>query len=165
MIERVENPGAEKYSPAKAIGRLLVEQFEKDPYFYFFSPDETTSNKFDQIFEVEKRAWGVLKQEPWDLPENENGRIIEMLSENVLFSTMLGHIMNGENAMFGSYEAFLPIITSQLLQQIKFIKQSNVVTWRKKIPIVPYNATDVMYFILSVPVLLIITSFCPDAPL
>ena len=103
MIDRVENPGSERFSPAKRIGELLTEEMRRNPAFYFFSPDETTSNKFDQIFEVEKRAWGDLPIENWDLPESENGRIIEMLSENVLFSVMTGHLMNGEPAMMGSY--------------------------------------------------------------
>ena len=97
MIDRVENPGSERFSPAKRIGELLTEEMRRNPAFYFFSPDETTSNKFDQIFEVEKRAWGDLPIENWDLPESENGRIIEMLSENVLFSVMTGHLMNGES--------------------------------------------------------------------
>ena len=122
------------YSPAKKIGELLTAEFKKDPHFYFFSPDETTSNKFDQIFEVSKRAWGDLPIKSWDLPEAADGRIIEMLSENVLFSVMSGHLMNGEKAMMGSYEAFYPIITSQLLQQMKFFKQSREVSWRKPIP-------------------------------
>ncbi len=141
MIKRVENPGAESYSPAERIGELLAQELTKNPRFYFFSPDETTSNKFDKIFEVEKRAWG-LEQRPWDLPESSNGRIVEMLSENVLFSVMTGHLMNGEPAMMGSYEAFLPIVTSQLLQQIKFIKQSKNVTWRKPIPAVNLLSTS-----------------------
>ena len=142
MIDRVENPGTELYSPALRIGELLTEQFEKDPHFYFFSPDETTSNKFDQIYEVEKRAWGELRQEPWDLPEAPNGRIIEMLSENVLFSLMTGHLANNEQAMMGSYEAFYPVITSQLLQQMKFIKQSRRVTWRKPMPAINLLSTS-----------------------
>ena len=82
--------GMKKYSPAKRIGELLTAEFEKDPHFYFFSPDETTSNKFDRVFDVEKRAWGSLRQEEWDLPESVNGRIVEMLSENVLFSIRKG---------------------------------------------------------------------------
>ena len=142
MIERVDNPGTEKFSPAKRIGELLMEEFKKDPHFYFFSPDETTSNKFDQIFEVEKRAWGDLKQQTWDLPEAPDGRIIEMLSENVLFSVLTGHLMNGERAMMGSYEAFYPVITSQLLQQMKFIRQSRMVNWRDKIPAVNLLSTS-----------------------
>ena len=134
MIEHVPEPGKELFSPARKIGELLAEEFRKDPHFYFFSPDETTSNKFDEIFTAAKRAWGDLKQEAWDLPESPDGRIIEMLSENVLFSVMTGHLANGEKAMMGSYEAFYPIITAQVLQQMKFIKQSQGVHWRKPLP-------------------------------
>ena len=129
------------FSPAEAIGELLTEQMVKDPNFYFFSPDETTSNRFDEIFKVEKRAWS-LKTMPWDLPESSSGRIVEMLSENVLFSVMTGHLANGEQAMMGSYEAFFPIITSQLLQQIKFIKQSKLVYWREPMPAVNLLSTS-----------------------
>ena len=142
MIEGVEKPGAEKFSPALKIGQLLADELSNDPHFYFFSPDETTSNKFSEIFEVEKRAWGSLKRESWDLPESANGRIVEMLSENVLFSTMTGHLMNGEKAMMGSYEAFYPIITSQILQQMKFIKQAKSVEWREALPAVNLLSTS-----------------------
>lgn len=142
MIERVDNPGAELYSPALKIGELLTEEFKNNPKFYFFSPDETTSNKFDQIFEVEKRAWGDLPVKTWDLPEAPEGRIVEMLSENVLFSTMTGHLMNQEPAMMGSYEAFFPIITAQLLQQMKFYKQSKNVSWREPLPAVNLLSTS-----------------------
>ena len=142
MIDHVENPGAESFSPAERVGRLLAEQFEKNPYFYFFSPDETTSNRFGAVFETEKRAWGDLPRESWDLPESPNGRIVEMLSENVLFSVMTGHLMNGEQAMMGSYEAFFPIITSQILQHLKFIKQSREVEWRDEMPAVNLLSTS-----------------------
>ena len=142
MIERVDNPGAELFSPALKIGELLTEEFKNNPKFYFFSPDETTSNKFDQIFEVEKRAWGDLPVKTWDLPEAPEGRIVEMLSENVLFSTMTGHLMNQEPAMMGSYEAFFPIITAQLLQQMKFYKQSKNVSWRESLPAVNLLSTS-----------------------
>ena len=142
MINPLEQFGTKRYSSAKRIGELLKTEFEKDPHFYFFSPDETTSNKFDQVFDTEKRAWGNLRQEEWDLPESANGRIIEMLSENVLFSVMTGHLANGEKAMMGSYEAFYPIITAQLLQQMKFIKQSKTVSWRTPMPAVNLLSTS-----------------------
>lgn len=142
MIERVENPGTELYSPARRIGELLTEEFKKNPKFYFFSPDETTSNKLDEIFEVEKRAWGDMPVKTWDLPEAANGRIVEMLSENVLFSVMTGHLMNGESAMMASYEAFFPIITAQVLQQMKFMKQSKLVSWREALPAVNLLSTS-----------------------
>lgn len=142
MIEHVENPGVETFSPAERVGKLLAEEFKKNPNFYFFSPDETTSNRFDAVYEVEKRAWGDLKRETWDLPSGPDGRIIEMLSENVLFSTMTGHLMAGGQAMMGSYEAFYPIITSQILQHLKFIKQSREVSWREELPAVNLLSTS-----------------------
>ena len=135
---------SELYSSAERIGELLKQQFEKDPHFYLFSPDETTSNKFSAVFDVESRAWN-LPTKDLDLPESPDGRIVEMLSENVLFSVMTGHLMNGEQAMMGSYEAFFPIITSQLLQQIKFIKQSKSVLWRKPMPAVNLLSTSVCW--------------------
>ena len=142
MIERVEIPGAENYSPAERVGELLAEQLSKDPRFYFFSPDETTSNRFEMVYGVEKRAWGDLAVKNLDLPESPDGRIIELLSENVLFSVMTGHLMNGERAMMGSYEAFFPVITSQILQHIKFIRQARDVTWRAEIPAVNLLSTS-----------------------
>lgn len=141
MIEHVDNPGVERFSPAERIGTLLAEQLRADPHFYFFSPDETTSNKFSQVYEATERAWS-LPIEEWDLPEDPDGRIIEMLSENVLLSVMTGHLANGEQAMLGSYEAFLPIITAQLLQQMKFMKQARNVTWRKPMPAVNLLSTS-----------------------
>lgn len=120
-------------SPAERIGNLLAQTIQKDPHFYFFSPDETTSNRFDKVFSATSRAWN-LKTATWDLPAKPNGHLIEILSENVLFSVMTGHLMRGEPAMMGSYEAFFPIITSQLLQHLKFLKQSQSIAWRPPIP-------------------------------
>ena len=131
----------QQFSPAKRIGHLLAEELKSNKHFYVFSPDETTSNKIDEVFEVEKRAWN-LPTDSWDLPEDANGRIIEMLSENVLFSTMTGHLMNGEPAMMTSYEAFFPVVTSQILQQIKFFKQCNETPWRPKYPAVNLLSTS-----------------------
>lgn len=144
MIERVDNPGTEKINIAKTFGRLLRERLEKDPRFYFFSPDETTSNRFDEIFQVEKRAWG-LPTEDFDLPSSPDGRIVELLSENALFATLLGHLSNGEPAMMGSYEAFFSVIFSQILQQLKFFKQLESVPWRTPWPAVNLLSTSMCW--------------------
>ena len=134
-------PTDELFSPAEKFGALIADEIKKNPHFYLFSPDETTSNRLDAVFETSERAWN-LPTKSWDLPEDEGGRIVEMLSENVLFSVMTGHIMNGEPAMMTSYEAFFPVITSQLLQQIKFFKQCNQVSWREKYPSVNLLSTS-----------------------
>ena len=144
MIERVENPGTDKINIAKTFGHLLVKRFEKDPRFYLFSPDETTSNRLSEVYDIEKRAW-ALPIEDFDLPESTAGRIVELLSENTLFATMIGHLSNGEQAMMTSYEAFFSIILSQLLQQIKFFKQMDSVEWRKSWPAVNLLSTSMCW--------------------
>lgn len=132
MIDLVEHPGAEKFSPAKRIGAAMASYMLRHPDFYLFSPDETTSNKLDAVYEVTTRAWD-LPQQSWDLPESANGRIVEMLSENALFACMTGHLMNGEPAAMTSYEAFFNIIAAQLMQHLKFLQQSEQVSWRQPI--------------------------------
>lgn len=141
-VSMILDDANKKFSPAEKIGELLARELKGDPYFYFFSPDETTSNRFSAVFDVAKRAWGDLPVEQWDLPEAPDGRIVEMLSENVLFSVMTGHLNNGEQAMMGSYEAFWPIVTSQVLQQMKFIKQAREVIWREPMPAVNMLSTS-----------------------
>lgn len=133
MIDVVDEPGVEKFSPARAIGAAMADYMSKHRDFYLFSPDETTSNKLDAVYEVSSRAWS-LAQEKWDLPEAVDGQIVEMLSENTLFACMVGHLMQGEPAAMTSYEAFFPIITSQILQHIKFLNQCAEADWRPDYP-------------------------------
>ena len=130
MPEFVERPGEELYSSAKRVGEILRAELERDKGLYVFSPDETTSNKIDAVYEATERAW-AMETADWDLPEAARGRIVELLSENALFAVMMGHILgNREPAYFVSYEAFLSVITSQILQQIKFLKQVDETRWR-----------------------------------
>ena len=130
-------------SIAKVFGAKLKNQTEKDPTFYFFSPDETTSNKLDEIYQATSRTWGNrLEKRAWDLPESENGRIVELLSENVLFSLMIGHLLSGESAMMTSYEAFFTIILAQIIQHLKFLEQCEEVAWRPKYPSVNLVSTS-----------------------
>lgn len=133
MIDQVDNPGRDSFSPAKRIGATMAGYMLRHPDFYLFSPDETTSNKLDATYEISARAWS-LPMADWDLPEAANGRIIEMLSENTLFACMVGHLMNGEPAAMTSYESFFTIIASQVMQHVKFLQQSAKVAWRPDIP-------------------------------
>lgn len=133
--ETVAEPGTENHSSAETFGNLIKLTMKHDSDFYLFSPDETTSNKLEAAYAATARAWGVLPKKPWDLPESENGRIIELLSENVLFATMVGHNLgNRKQSIMASYEAFFEIIASQLIQYLKFLSQSETVSWRGKYP-------------------------------
>ncbi|MBQ3409903.1 hypothetical protein IJG66_00895 [Candidatus Saccharibacteria bacterium] len=141
VVDKVENPGAEKNSSARVIGELLCDTLKERPDFYLFSPDETTSNRLEAVFESESRAWALPKKD-FDLPESAEGRIIELLSENTLFACMMGHILSGEPAMMTSYEAFFQIIASQLVQQLKFLKQASEVSWRPSYPAINLLSTS-----------------------
>jgi xylulose-5-phosphate/fructose-6-phosphate phosphoketolase len=100
--------------------------------FYFFSPDETTSNRLATVFEASDRAW-TREIKDWDQHLAPNGRIVEMLSENTLFAALAGHILSGGRGCMTSYESFLPIISSQLDQHLKFLKQSSEIEWRQDV--------------------------------
>ncbi|MBQ2638126.1 hypothetical protein IJF89_00355 [Candidatus Saccharibacteria bacterium] len=143
-VARVEHPGTEKINIAKTFGTLLKDQFAKDPHFYLFSPDETTSNRLATVYDTQSRAWS-LPVKDFDLPSAPDGHIVELLSENTLFATLLGHLSNGEQAMMTSYEAFFSIILSQIFQQIKFYKQMDAVAWRKPWPAVNLLSTSMCW--------------------
>ncbi|MBQ6355199.1 hypothetical protein IJJ18_02145 [Candidatus Saccharibacteria bacterium] len=135
MPTEIKNPGTKRASSAERIGELIAEKMKKDKTFYLFSPDETTSNKLDKAYETgEARAWDAPKK-PYDLPEQGNGRIVELLSENTLFATMVGHILGSrEPAMMTSYESFFNVVTSQIIQHLKFLKQADNAKDRKSYP-------------------------------
>lgn len=138
LPKSVDRPGADNYSIAATFGECLRAEMEKHGDFYFFSPDETTSNRLTKVYEATDRAW-TRAIEPWDTHLAKGGRAIEMLSENVLFATMAGHILSGGRGCMASYEAFLPIISSQLDQHLKFLKQSKEVSWRPR-----YQALNIL---------------------
>lgn len=138
----VLKPGVEKASSAETIGKFLAYVIKNDPDFYLFSPDETTSNKLDMAYLATARAW-ALPRETWDLPESKNGHIVELLSENTLFSVMVGHVLGShKRAMMTSYEAFFEIIAAQVIQYLKFLSQSAEVAWREPAPAVNLLSTS-----------------------
>lgn len=133
LPDRIDRPGSEMGSSAQIFGECLRDEMQKYDDFYFFSPDETTSNRLSAVFESSDRAWQREIKE-WDQHLATDGRIIEMLSENTLFATLAGHILSGGRGCMTSYESFLPIVSSQLDQHIKFLKQSSEIEWRKSVP-------------------------------
>lgn len=137
----ITNPGESFNSSAEMFGELIKYIIKKDSSFYLFSPDETTSNRLQAAYGATSRAW-ALPRKTWDLPESEAGRIIEILSENVLFATLVGHVLSGKQGMMTSYESFFSIITSQIFQYLKFLQQSAEVSWREPVPAINLLSTS-----------------------
>ena len=129
----VKDPGLELTSSAKVFGNCLRDELRTHDDFYFFSPDETTSNRLSAVYEASNRAW-IRDVEAWDKYLSSNGHVIELLSENTLFAVLAGHILSGGRGCMTSYESFLPIVSSQLDQHLKFLKQSREIEWRPRVP-------------------------------
>ncbi len=129
---RIDRPGEENGSSAQAFGEGLRESMYRYEDYYFFSPDETTSNRLAAVYDASDRAW-TRKIEEWDQHLAPNGRVIEMLSENTIFAVLAGHILSGGRGCMTSYESFLPIVSSQLDQHLKFLKQSSEFDWRNDV--------------------------------
>lgn len=57
LPSKIDQPGSELHSLATVFGEGLYDEMKKHEDFYFFSPDETTSNKLAHVFDASDRAW------------------------------------------------------------------------------------------------------------
>lgn len=109
--------------------------------FRFFSPDETYSNKLDQIFEATTRAF-LLPRKKTDADMADDGHVIEMLSEQTLQGLLQGYVLTGRHAVFASYEAFIHIVASMVDQYAKFMHVRNETAWQHPVPSLNYILTS-----------------------
>lgn len=111
-------------SAMKVIGKLINEVFVQNPHnVRLFSPDELESNKLDAVFDSTNRNF------QWDEFANaRGGRVIEVLSEHLCQGFMQGYTLTGRVGIFPSYESFLGIIHTMMVQYAKFIKMVSLTT-------------------------------------
>ena len=114
---------------------------KKNKNFRLFSPDETESNKLGSIYNSTERNY-LWPTRDCDGNYSDEGRLMEILSENTLQSWYEGYVKTGRHGVLISYEAFLGIITTQIDQYIKYIKQSKRQRWRGEIASLNYIATS-----------------------
>jgi xylulose-5-phosphate/fructose-6-phosphate phosphoketolase len=137
-------PGTMGSSSMRRAGAYIEEVFRLNAdnrNFRFMSPDETYSNKLDDIFKATSRSWQWPLRE-WDMDMSRDGRVMEMLSEHNMQGLMQGYVLTGRHAMFASYEAFLQVVSSMVDQYAKFLTQSRGVAWRGTIPSINYILTS-----------------------
>ena len=113
--------------------------------FRLYSPDESESNMLEPIFEETGRVYEWPIRKDIDTYMYKEGRIMELLSENVLQEWMQGYNLTGRYGIYISYEAFLNIISSQIDQYIKYLKQWMKITWRPSLPSMNYLATSTLW--------------------
>ncbi len=144
FAEDAQVPGTIGSSSMRRAGLYLEDVFKLNAdkkNFRLMSPDETYSNKLDQIFGTVKRAWQWPIAE-WDKDLSQDGRVMEMLSEHNLQGLTQGYILTGRHAIFASYEAFVQVVVSMMDQYAKFLKYARTTEWRGDIASFNYVLTS-----------------------
>ncbi|KAL1718261.1 XFP N-terminal domain-containing protein [Schizophyllum commune] len=102
----------------KVVGEYLREVMAENPKsFRMFSPDELVSNKLDAVLQNTGRNF------QWDVASRaRGGRVIEILSEHTCQAMLQGYTLTGRTGVFPSYEAFLGIVHTMMVQYSKFTK-------------------------------------------
>ena len=109
--------------------------------FRVFSPDETTSNRWNAVFEVTNRC-STAEILPTDDHVAPDGRVMEMLSEHQCEGWLEGYLLTGRHGFFSCYEAFIHIIDSMFNQHAKWLKVSKQIPWRRPIASLNYLLTS-----------------------
>lgn len=105
--------------------------------FRVFSPDELESNKLGDLLTSTGRNF------QWDqYSRAQGGRVIEILSEHCCQGFMQGYTLTGRTALFPSYESFLGIIHTMMVQYAKFLKISRPIKWRGDLSSINYIETS-----------------------
>ncbi|KAJ5174543.1 uncharacterized protein N7482_000420 [Penicillium canariense] len=125
-------------SAMKAIARLIDEVFKENPNSVrLFSPDELESNKLDAVLDNTNRNF------QWDEFANaRGGRVIEVLSEHMCQGFLQGYTLTGRVGIFPSYESFLGIIHTMMVQYAKFIKMARETNWHSPVSSINYIETS-----------------------
>lgn len=120
------------------VGHLLESVVQENPKtFRVFSPDEFESNKLSKVFDSTNRNF------QWDEFSNaRGGRVIETLSEHQCQGFMQGYTLTGRTALFPSYESFLGIVHTMMVQYSKFNKMARETKWHGDIPSINYLETS-----------------------
>jgi xylulose-5-phosphate/fructose-6-phosphate phosphoketolase len=109
--------------------------------FRVFGPDETASNRLNEIFEVTNRAFmaEILKTDDHLSPV---GRVMEVLSEHLCQGWLEGYLLTGRHGLFSCYEAFIHIVDSMFNQHAKWLKTTRHIPWRRPIASLNYLLTS-----------------------
>lgn len=142
-----EQPGSVKAEDMTELGKFVREIIEKNPEnFRIFGPDETKSNRLNQVFKTTNRQWMEkieLKNDEWLSP---SGRVIDsQLSEHQDEGFLEGYVLTGRHGFFASYESFLRVVDSMLTQHFKWMRKSHDLSWRNDYPSLNLIASSTVF--------------------
>ncbi len=129
----LEAPGKISVENTRPLGKFLRDIMRLNMHnFRVFGPDENSSNKLDNIYEVSKKTW-LADYLPEDTDGGElspDGRVMEMLSEHTVEGWLEGYLLTGRHGFFSTYESFVHVIDSMFNQHAKWLAMSKAVPWR-----------------------------------
>jgi xylulose-5-phosphate/fructose-6-phosphate phosphoketolase len=140
----VANPGKTQAEATRILGSYLREVVRLNAgtrNFRLMGPDETASNRLDNVFEATDRVW-MEKIEPYDVHLAQQGRVMEVLSEHLCQGWLEGYLLTGRHGLFACYEAFIHIVDSMFNQHAKWLKVSRSLSWRQPIASLNYLLTS-----------------------
>ena len=140
----VSQPGAIEAEATRVMGAFLrdvMKENHEQKNFRIFGPDETSSNRWDDIFSATSRVW-MEKRLPEDTDLSQEGRVMEILSEHTCQGWLEGYLLTGRHGFFSCYEAFIHLIDSMFNQHAKWLKTTNRIPWRRPIASLNYLLTS-----------------------
>jgi xylulose-5-phosphate/fructose-6-phosphate phosphoketolase len=133
---KIEKPGQIEAENTRPLGAFLRDVMKMNmDRFRVFGPDENTSNRLQDIYQVSRKFW-IEEYLPEDADGGElaaDGRVIEMLSEHTMEGMLEGYLLTGRHGFFSSYEAFIHVIDSMFNQHAKWLSIANELSWREEI--------------------------------
>ena len=140
----VPQPGGVKAEATKTMGdflRAVMQANDVARNFRVVGPDETASNRLQDLFKVTERAWmeTIL---PEDVHLGPDGRVMEILSEHTCQGWLEGYLLTGRHGFFSCYEAFIHIVDSMFNQHAKWLDACRDIPWRRPISSLNYLLTS-----------------------
>ncbi|MCH4543395.1 MULTISPECIES: phosphoketolase [Brucella/Ochrobactrum group] len=140
----VNEPGAIDAQSTKILGEYLRDVLklnEPEKNFRVFGPDETASNRLSAVFDASDRVWMA---ETLDIDDHlsADGRVMEVLSENLCQGWLEGYLLTGRHGFFSCYEAFIHIVDSMFNQHAKWLQVARELKWRKPVSSLNYLLTS-----------------------
>jgi xylulose-5-phosphate/fructose-6-phosphate phosphoketolase len=134
----VPAPGTTLREATRVLGGFLRDVIRNNPSnFRLFGPDETASNRLQDVFEVTDRAWDAEKVEGDDHLA-PGGRVMEVLSEHLCQGWLEGYLLTGRHGLFNCYEAFIHIVDSMFNQHAKWLESAHDIPWRRSVASLTY---------------------------
>src|SRR5262249_32133880 len=121
---KVDKPGTIEAENTRPLGAFLRDGMKANmDRLRGFVPDENTSNKLQDIYEVSKKFWiaEYFLEDSDGCELAPDGRVMEMLSEHTVEGMLEGYLLTGRHGFLSSYEAFIHVIDSMFNQHAKWL--------------------------------------------